>query len=542
MLMRKMIFWVFLVVIGGVILYPMGWLVGGTGLRPASVLAFLEDERVVTLLLRTIGMGVLGTLASGTLGTFLAFLVKRTDIPGKRIVSTLTLASYMTPSFLLAFAYVMMLAPNSGLINRLIEQSTGISRAFNVFGTGGFVLLATFEATPIVYLIMSHVLSSMHRSLEEGARILGASTWRVLRTITFPLALPGLAAASLLVFVNVISLYGVPAVLGVPVVTTEIQALFSWPPKYDQAALFAVSIILLSLVAVFLNRTLIQGQERYATVTGRWVPPEDIKLGRWRLPALFLALVYLSFSVVIPYLILAIASLSKNWTLGVSGSNFTLYNYTRLFQDQYNIRAMTNSLVLAVAAATLGVTIGFVVAYIEHRATNFKGRRLLDYLAMLPWGIPSIALGAALIVSFTRPPVLYGTLWILLYSYFVKFMPLAVRATSSAIKQVQLELEEAARISGASDWRTVLGITIPLVRGGLVAGWFLMFFPSLRELSSSILLISPGHETLAVAALTAWESVNFEGATALAVTTLAISVVPWILISTLNRGMEIEIA
>lgn len=528
--------WLLVAALTATICYPILWLVFGSNIEIQSTLAYLTSPRIVTLLTRTLLLAGATTVVACVIGIAIAFLVARTDLPGKQTVTILVLASYMSPSFLLAFAYVMLLGPRSGVVNRVIEALTGQAGFFDIYSYGGFVLIAAFEAVPIVFLTVVGTFASMHGPLEDGAEILGARRWKILATVTFPLARPAIMASVLLVFVHVLSIFGVPAILNIAVVTTEIQAVFTWPPRFDRAAALSLVLIAIALVVVYLYRRLTAGQERYATVTGRWVPPKPLALGVWRYPVLALVLAYLGIAVILPYAMLIFASLTVTWTAGFSAENFTFGHYREVLADQYNVRAIRNSILLGVGAASAGVVVGAMVAYVDVRMTGFRGRSLLDYIASIPWGLPSIALGAGLILAFTHPPVLYGTLWILLLSYFIKFLPLSVRTATSSLRQVSRDLEQASRISGANAPQTLARITIPLIRSGLIAGWLLIFFPSLTELSSSILLVSPGKEVIATAALGAWESINLENATALGVITLLLSVVPWLVLPSLRRG------
>lgn len=246
---------------------------------------------------------------------------------------------------------------------------------------------------------------------------------------------------------------------------------------------------------------------------------------------LLLCLTVIFFSVLAPMAVLVSAAFSKSWVHVVSPGNFTLDNFrTALFEDQVSVRGILNSFKLAITAATSVVLLALFVAYIDLR-TQLRGRRVLDYLAILPLGLPGIVLAVGMIQAFMRPPFhLYGTIWILLVAYIARFIPLAVRSANSSILQIDPALEEAARISGASWLHMIRTILVPMVRPGLIAAWLLVFIPALSELSATILLYSSGSETISVAIFRLNDLGQFEVVAALSVFMIAIILVTSLLL------------
>jgi iron(III) transport system permease protein len=246
-------------------------------------------------------------------------------------------------------------------------------------------------------------------------------------------------------------------------------------------------------------------------------------LGRWRwAPLAFCCLVF-AVGIVLPYLFLGTASLSRTWALGPVASNLTLDNFRFvLFEYEAARRAIVNSLSLAAVAATLAVMLGAVIAYIDLR-TDVRFRKLLDYLSLMPLGLPGIVLAVGILLVWLRLPIeIYGTHAILLIAYLTRFVPLSVRSANAAIRQVDPSLEETARVTGASWLRTFGLVTLPLTRSGLFAGWALVFVPALQELSASILLFSSSSITLAVTAYNLYDNGKLEWASALAIVTLVV--------------------
>ncbi|HWT79770.1 MAG TPA: ABC transporter permease subunit, partial [Candidatus Methylomirabilis sp.] len=253
-------------------------------------------------------------------------------------------------------------------------------------------------------------------------------------------------------------------------------------------------------------------------------PLDRVPLGVWRVPALCLCGLVFLFSVGLPYLTLLGVSFSRQWATVLESGSLTLRNYSyALFEFSLTQQAILNSLGLAAGAATLAMILGTLIAYLDLR-TRFVGRRVLDYLSLVPLGLPGIVLSVGFIQAWIRPPlVLYGTIWILLVAYMARYIPFAVRSANTSLRQLDPALEEAARITGAPWLTSLVAVTIPLIKRGMLSGWLLIFVPALRELSASILLFTSGTETISVAIFQLYEEGYFESVCALAVVTLVVS-------------------
>jgi iron(III) transport system permease protein len=303
---------------------------------------------------------------------------------------------------------------------------------------------------------------------------------------------------------------------------TRIYALFDYPPQYGLACALSLLFIVITVAALYLQHRFLAGRS-YVTVAGKGARTQLIDLGwaRWLLLG-FCVLVFL-VAIVLPYGALLAVSLSKSWGLSF-WQNLTLAHY-RFVLVEYNVtqRAILNSLMLATLAATLAVMLGSVIGWIDVR-TRAPGRRLLDYAALVPLGLPGIVMAVALIQFWLAMPVaLYGTFAILLLAYVGRYIPLGVRAANASLRQVDPSLEESARVLGASWLGTLREITLPLTRPGLFAGWLLVFVPVFQELSASILLFSSNSITLAVAVYNLYETGYTEPTAALAMISMAIT-------------------
>jgi iron(III) transport system permease protein len=323
----------------------------------------------------------------------------------------------------------------------------------------------------------------------------------------------------LLGFVNAIALFGSQAIIGLPgrIVTlpTRIYALFDYPPEYGLASALSLVFVLITIVALYLQRAFL-ARRSYVTLAGKGARLALLRLGRWRFVLLGFGIVVFIVSILAPYATLIAVSFSKSWGLDF-WKGLTLANYKFILFD-YDVtrRAILNSLLLATLAASGAVLLGAVIGWIDLR-TRIPGRRLLDYFALIPLGLPGIVMAVALIQFWLALPVaLYGTLAILLLAYMGRYIPLGVRAANAALRQVDPSLEESAQILGASWLTTMREVTLPLIRPGLFAGWLLVFVPVIQELSASILLFSSSSITLAVAIYNLYETGYIEPVAALA--------------------------
>ena len=512
--------------------YPLFWLFVGPSIEAGTpkfdyFVSVLTSSRTASALWNSFVAGAGAMVFSVLVGVPIAFLVARTDMPLSGLVRLLVVTSFITPSFLLAFAYVLLMGPNAGLFNKVISSMFGLqSGPFDIFSMGGLIFVAALEGAPLVFMATAVALENMDDNLESSARILGARTWKVMRSVSLPLVFPAIGAGALLAFISTLSLYGAPSILNVRVVPTEIRSAFgSSPPRFDTAAGLAVYLMALSLIGFFAYRRMLSGQASYVTVTGKGVPAKKILLGAWKLPALSICMLYVLLAVVFPYAMLGHASFTHAFGQGFAAGNLTLDNYRYVLNDPFTLRSIWNSLILAIGAAVVGTMVGLVVAFIEVRGQGLRGRRIIEYAAMLPYGIPSIVLGVGLVLAFIRPPLLlYGTMWILLIAYTVKFMPLAIRTIGANLQQVDPALEEASRMVGATRARTFVKITLPLVLPAALASGFLIFIPSFRELGASVLLSAPGTEVVAFVMMTSWGSVSFEVTCTIGIIALAITV------------------
>src|SRR6202163_4061535 len=499
---------------------------GEEGLSLDAFAEVLTGRLYVTALKNSLMLGAWTSLFSTIIGLTLAFAVSRTDVPAKPLLQLTATLSYLSPPFLTAIAFTYLFSPNAGLINVFLRDVVGLPwLTFNIFSMPGLVLVTVMHTFPFVYLLAASALQSVDASYEEAAQILGAGKLRTAFSITAPLVAPAVLSGALLGFVNAIALFGSQAIIGLPgrIVTlpTRIYALFDYPPEYGLASALSLVFVLITIAALYLQRAFL-ARRSYVTLSGKGSRLQLVRLGRMRWVLLGFGIVVFIVSILAPYSTLIAVSFSKSWGLDF-WKGLTLANYKFILFD-YDVtrRAIRNSLLLATLAATIAVLLGTVIGWIDLRS-KVPGRRLLDYFALIPLGLPGIVMAVALIQFWLAMPVaLYGTLAILLLAYVGRYIPLGVRVANAALRQIDPSLEESAQILGASWLTTMREVTLPLIRPGLFAGWLLVFVPVIQELSASILLFSSSSITLAVAIYNLYETGYIEPVAALAMINMVI--------------------
>jgi iron(III) transport system permease protein len=514
--------------------YPLVWLLMSAFGIPRDVQlgyivgVFTRSQNfapLVNTLILALGAG----LISVGLGVPLAWATARSDLPLRRSIQALVAVAYITPPYLTAIAYIILLGPDAGYFNRALQGLTGATHGpFDIFSMGGVIFVVGMHVFPFTYFMTHNALRSVDASYEEAARLLGARRWGVLLRINLPLVAPAITGGALLSAIDSMALFGPQAFLGLPAQITFLPTriygvIGSYPPRWAEASALSLALVVLTTCGLVLQRTYLE-RRSHVTVGGRGLRLETVRLGRWKWPLLAFCIAVVFFSALAPVGVLAIAAFSRSWVSGFTTANLTLTNFNEaLLNNQIAVRGIINSFRLAAAAGLCAVIIGATVAYIDLR-TQAKGRRLLDYLAILPLGLPGTVMAVAVLLAFIRPPfAIYGTIWILLVAYVARFVPLATRSANATLRQIDSSLEEAARISGASRLGALWHILLPLARPGLAVAFLLVFIPALSELSATILLYSGGTETLAVAIFRLNDLGQIEVVAALAVFTIAVT-------------------
>src|SRR5258708_3411589 len=462
---------------------------------------------------------------SFAIGTLLAWINERTNTPFKGLFFSLSVIPLIIPGVLFTVAWILLVSPKIGLINLVLQRVFDTEMLFiNVYSLAGMIWVDGLHYSPVAFLLMTAAFRAMDPSLEESAIMSGANVLQVARRVTLPLAGPAVFATLLILFVRAIESFEVPALLGLPVgiqvFTSAIyQAVHRYPSQIGLASAYAIALLLITTIGVYFQSRLSSRGSRYATMTGKGFRPRPIDLGPWRYLTTAIFLVYFLLIVALPFAVLLWSSLQKFYSVPSLEAlqKLTLDPYRTILGYPNLARAVWNSLLLAVGSATLIMLVTSVICWIVVK-TRLPGRWLLDNLASLPMVFPGLVLGLAIMILYLYLPVgVYGTIWIMLIAYITRFMPYGLRYNTTSMLQIHKELEESAAMSGAS-WATTFGrIILPLLKPGLIAGWIYIMIVSIRELSSSILLYSPGTEVLSITIWELWENGQYVELSALGV-------------------------
>ena len=434
----------------------------------------------------------------------LAWLIGRTNLHFKKFFRTLFVMTYMVPPYVGAMAWLRLLNPTVGTLNKFIADILHLSEMpFNIYSVGGLIWVITTLYYPYGFITFSGAMEKMDPSLEEASKISGASPLKTVATITMPMMMPSIVAAALLVFVSAASCYGIPSIIGAPgnidtVTTLIIDFVYLCSSEgLSDATTLAVFLMLVANIILYLS-TFVVGRKQYITVSGKSTRPNIVDLGKWRIPVTILVIIFAIIVVGIPFATVFATSFTTNMGKSLfSPGNFTTKYWQVVFTRRQIIHSAKNSLISASVAATAGIVISCVMAYLLTR-TRVKGRHIPDFLITLGSGTPSIVIALGLIMTMSGKFIIniYNTLFIMIVAYMIKYLMMGMRTIVSAMTQIHESLEEAAQISGAGWIRRFKDVTIPLIAPSVVAGWFLIFMPCFYELTMSTLLYSTDTKTI----------------------------------------------
>ena len=473
----------------------------------------------------------------------LAWLIGRTDLPGRKKFRTILVASYMIPPYVGAIAWTQLLNPDVGYLNALLKTIFSLSKApFNIYTEGGLIWVLTLFYSPFAFITISRAMEKMDPTLEEASRVSGASPLRVLWDVTPPLMAPSILAGGLLVFIGAGSAFGIPAIVGMPgnieVLTTRIVSFVYMgnDSGIRNATTLAVSLMILANGLLFFM-TWFMGRKDYTTIGGKSTRPALVELGKWKGLATFLVAVYAFIAVILPLGSIVITSFMVSMSKGLSLDNFGFDAWIPVLENSQYLDCIWRSLGYAFIAATIGTILSLFVAYLSVK-THVKGRSLPDLLVMVGGSTPSVVIALALIITFSGNYGLnlYSTMWILIVSYLVKYMTMSVRTIAASLSQVSSSLEEAGLNSGAGWLRICKDIIMPLIAPSIVAGWFLIFMPSFYELTMSNLLYGSDTQTIGVLLYELQTYADTQNASVMSVIILIIVMVGNLILNKVSKG------
>lgn len=527
------------------LLYSLGITLHGVGFTTSAYFKAFTDIKTLLALQNTFYVAGGVTLLASLFGGGLAWLLTRTDLACKRVLRLIIFLTFIVPSYIMAVAWIELLGRN-GYINRLLLDSWHLlDNPLDIYSLEGIIMIMAIHLYPLVFMAVSNALQTTEPTMEKAACLCGANRHKTLLTITFPLILPSLLSIALLVFQQTMACFGVAAAIGLPtgnyILTTRIYSAIN---RLDLPLATAVSMILvICSVLVFLLYNFLLRRKRYTVLSSGSRAAELIPLGKWRIPGTILVFILLTFTTIIPLMVIIVSSVLKKWGLDISPENFTLINYYRvIFEEEISIRAMRNSIVFGLIAATVATALGSIAAYVSQRS-SFKGAKIMEFITSMPIAIPSVVMTVAAIIAWINPPFkLYGTAWIIIVTYIAASLPFVVRNVSGLVYGMDPLMEKAARVSGASWPRTYKDVTLPIVMPGLRTGWILSFLMALREIPISIMLYTFGTETIGVLLFNMRaDTGGLETVSAIAVIVIILTIMGHLIIEKFGRSrMEIK--
>jgi iron(III) transport system permease protein len=488
-----------------------------TGEIDQFTLRYYEDLfrelQVIGPFLNTFNFSIGSALGATLLGGSIAWLVVRTDSPLRGLGYFTAFASFGTPFILYTIGWLLLLG-KAGPINYwlkfLLNQTTPVINVYSMFG---MILIESLLWSPFVFLMLAAAFRSMDPSLEEASSVCGARMWQTMRRISLRLMLPAFFSVMLLIFIRTFESFEIPALVGLPgdirVLTTSIyQDAQRLPPRYGSAGAFSVLLMVVVALTLYFYFRITREGDRYHTVTGKGYRPALIQLGRWRYLAGSALVVYSIVLLVLPFLIILWASFLPFYMQpSLEGlAKFTLKNYVTALHFPKLLDSVKNSVLLGLGSASFVMALTLLASWLLVR-TKIRGRWLLDLLTTLPLLFPGIVMGLAILRFYLFVPIpVYGTLWILLIAFVTRYIPYGIRYTHSGLLQLHKELEEASYVSGASWFSSMRRIILPLITPSFLGGWIFIFLLSAKELSMSVLLVSPQTPVVSVAIFELWEN------------------------------------
>jgi iron(III) transport system permease protein len=472
--------------------------------------AVLRGRHIVASTVNAFVFAALSAALALFVGWVTAWIVERTNTPFKPLAYLTAIISLGTPYILYVTAWLLFFG-KAGPLNHLYRTLTGNTDVLvNIYSMFGMVLVEGFLWSPLAFLLVSATLRNANPELEEAARVHGAGVWATIRRITMRLSLPSIMALAMLVFIRAIEAFEVPALVGLPgrisVLTTDIYTnmVARAPPDIGGASALSVLMLLLVFVLLTIYGRLSRHAERFATITGKGFRPRPFDLGRLRHVAAGILIFNFILLLVVPMLMLVWVSLLPFFQ-PVTAAAFkliSLSNY-RTVLDSGQLELMFNTLMVAVATATIAVGLTFLAGWLAVRRA--PGGWIVDRLATVPLVFPGLILGIAVMQLFLNIPIpIYGTLGILIWAFVINYLPYGMRYSASGMLQIHRELEEAAAVAGATPLTRLRRIVAPLLAPALLAGWLFIFLMSARALSLPILLSGPSSQMMAVAMFDLW--------------------------------------
>jgi iron(III) transport system permease protein len=457
------------------------------------------------------------------IGAFFAWLIARTDIPMKGTLEFFFWLSFFLPALPETMGWILLLDPKYGLLNQGL-MGLGLSQPlFNIYSFWGIVWAHMGGSVSVKVMLLAPAFRNLDAAFEEASKISGASGWHTFFHIVVPVMMPAILVTTILGIIRSLEAFEIELLLGTPiglqVYSTKIHELVTWePPQFAPAMALSTVFLGLLLLMVALQRRYI-GQRNYETVSGRGFSIRATPLGRWRYPAFALMLVFAVAVTIVPTALLLMGTFMKLFGFFTIADPWTLENWRATFSDPVLMRSLWNTLAIGMGAGVVGVLFYAFIAYMVVK-TKHAGRGLLDFLSWLPWSIPGILLGMALLWTFLQTRIflpIYGTVYLLMIAMVIKSMPFGTQMIKSVLIQLGSDLEEASKVCGATWFHTFGRVILPLAMPAVITVGLVGFISAARDISTVVLLGSGKSRTLSLLMLDFAAGAEFEKATVVAV-------------------------
>jgi iron(III) transport system permease protein len=524
---------VLLVVVGFLVLTPLFLMILNSfqSARPGQPIVWSLDgwvkafntPGIVKAMTNTFTLAITRQTIALLIGAFFAWLIARTDIPMKGTLEFFFWLSFFLPALPETMGWILLLDPKYGLLNQGL-MNLGLSQPlFNIYSFWGIVWAHMGGSVSVKVMLLAPAFRNLDAAFEEASKISGASGWHTFFHIVIPVMMPAILVTTILGIIRSFEAFEIELLLGTPiglqVFSTKIHELVTWePPQFPPAMALSTVFLGVLLLMVALQRRYI-GRRNYETMTGRGFSIRSTPLGRWRYPAFFLVLAFALAVTIVPTALLLIGTFMKLFGFFSIADPWTLDNWRATLSDPVLMRSLWNTLAIGIGSGVIGVFFYALIAYMIVK-TKHAGRSLLDFLSWLPWSIPGILLGMALLWTFLQTKIflpIYGTIYLLMIAMVIKSMPFGTQMIKSVLIQLGSDLEEASKVCGGTWFHTFRRVILPLAMPALITVGLVGFISAARDISTVVLLGSGKSRTLSLLMLDFAAGAEFEKATVVAV-------------------------
>ena len=526
------------------VIYPIGMLIAKSLITNGEIdlsyfVKFFTKKYYWSTLVNSFKVTVVSTLVACLIGVPMAYLLRSVKIPGSEFLNILIVISYLSPPFIGAYAWIQLLGRN-GFITRIINAIFQI-KFRGVYGFAGIVLVFSLQSFPLIYMYVSGAMKNLDNSLNEAAESLGCNAFQRVTKVIFPLVMPSLLAGMLLVFMRVFSDFGTPMIIGEGYKTFPNMLYTQFMGEVGTndgfAATMCIIVIIIALMFFFIQKFL--GRKFTYSMTAL-KPMEAVQAKGWRKVASYLTVYLVTLIAALPQITVIITSFIGTINGSLFTGEFTLDNYRNIL-SKGNTVAIRNTYLFGLEAIVIVVVCGILISYLSVRKrSTLTG--ILDVLTMFPYIIPGSVLGISFIYAFNGPPFLLGgTAILMIISLSIRRMPYTIRSSTAIIGQISPSIEEASISLGASQLKTFLRVTVPMMLPGVLSGAIMSWITLISELSSSVILYTSKTTTLTVAIYSEVIRSNFGNAAAYSTILTLTSIVSLLIFFKVSGGKDISV-